>query len=54
MIEIVSEPPQRDLHMTFLRVSLAKKGTFRNSKRWTLPKYLNLADLDGSNTDSRM
>ena len=55
MIEIVSEPPQRDLHMTFLGSEPGQKRDFQKfAKRWTLPKFLNLADLDGSNTDSRM
>jgi hypothetical protein len=52
MIGIVSEPPQRDLHMTFLGSESSQKMNFQKfAKRWTRPKYLKLADLDGSNTD---
>jgi hypothetical protein len=41
--------------MTFLgRESSQKMNIQKFTKRWTRPKYLKLADLDGSNTDYRM
>lgn len=53
--ELVSEPPQKDSQMTFLGSESSQKMNFQKfAKRWTRPKYLKLADLDGSNTDSRM